>query len=125
MFMAIACIFQSCAIVYVGDPRKKKNDTNEDTGTERSGADLTYWQVNPSNGADKIDASGCLRSAYRAAINAPFLFAKYGAGDKEWQEANDAWLNADNNEPYPEDLKDHDGCGFMDGQNAALNPILS
>ena len=52
---------------------------------------------------------------YKAAV----ICAKYGCGSVKWQEDNDKWLNADNDEPYPEELKDIDGNGYRDGCEAA------
>lgn len=48
---------------------------------------------------------------------------KYGLGSKEWQEANDAWLESNGSDPYPDDLRDIDGNGYKDGKDAAINNL--
>jgi hypothetical protein len=47
-----------------------------------------------------------------------FMLAKYGAGDKQWQEDHDAWLNADDDKPMPEELNEWDGKAYQDGRDA-------
>ena len=58
---------------------------------------------------------------YTSSCNAGLLAGKYGYGSPEWQEANDAWLNSESEQPYPEDLKQVDGHGYKDSIDAATS----
>lgn len=48
-----------------------------------------------------------------------FYLIAYKNGDPEWDQKNQEWLDSDEDEPYPDDLKDIEGDGYRDSQRAA------
>ena len=58
-------------------------------------------------------------SAYIASCDIACNPLKYGAGDPQWQEDMDEWLDSDSDEPIPEDLKNYDGVGYSDSRDSA------
>ncbi len=51
--------------------------------------------------------------AYKATLKA----ARYGYeyGGKSWQEDHDAWVNADDDKPMPEELEHIEGEAYLEG----------
>ena len=47
---------------------------------------------------------------------------KSGHGSAEWDEKNQEWLDSDDDEPYPDDLKEVDGDGYADSAEAGQFP---
>lgn len=47
------------------------------------------------------------------------LAGRYARGSKEWDDKNQEWLDSENEEPYPDDLKEVDGHGYEDSCDAA------
>ncbi len=52
--------------------------------------------------------------AYKATIRAA-KYDGYTYGGKTWQDDHDKWLNAEDNEPMPEELDHIKGDGYLDG----------
>jgi hypothetical protein len=117
---SMSFIFQSCAVVNIVDP-SKKNNTQEQIGTEPSHTEVSCVEVNPNTGIYTIDASGCVSvagDAYRGAYNAVLLAGNYGHGSETWNKEYEEWLNGDSEES-PEKFNDIDGVAYHEAVNAA------
>lgn len=63
-----------------------------------------------------IQGSGYLASR-AVCLNSPsFVKVSYKMGDPEWEKKNQEWLESECDDPYPEDLKDIEGGGYLDSR---------
>lgn len=58
--------------------------------------------------------------AYKQSVDV--ALCKYGYGDPDWDKDNQEWLDSNDNESYPDELKEVDGDAYHDSREAATDP---